>query len=343
MSNRSYKVLLSVAVVGVLLAIMVFPLSLFAHDEVDDPDHVEADHTITYKENGTGAVRSFASTDPESAGIEWSIRGVDAADFEISSAGVLQFVNSPDYENPTDRARTAAGLNGNQNPNDPGETAFLAGDNSYQITVSATEVWNESDESLPAKRTDLDLTVVVQDVDDKGELVLKWLQPEVDTPITVALTDPDADQDGEITNFVWTWYTSKVADPEVGDESHWNVVADNLVTAGEPAATMSSYTPQGLNVDTPVDGDVAVDEGKYLRVKVSYRDPLSPDDDSGTTNVDESQILKSVYVKSANPVRAEVSSPGDNGSPDFVVETDTRTVPESTGRGRWRWPSGDGH
>ena len=59
-------------------------------------------------------------------------------------------------------------------------------DNNYQITVSATEVWNESDESLPAKRTDLDLTVVVQDVDDKGELVLKWLQPEVDTPITVS-------------------------------------------------------------------------------------------------------------------------------------------------------------
>ena len=38
-------------------------------------------------------------------------------------------------------------------------------------------------------------------------------------------------------------------------------------------------------------------------------------------------------MKSANPVRAEVSSPGDNGSPDFVVETDTRTVPESTAVG----------
>ena len=42
-------------------------------------------------------------TDPEGSGIEWNVRGVDAADFEISSAGVLTFIESPDYENPTDR------------------------------------------------------------------------------------------------------------------------------------------------------------------------------------------------------------------------------------------------
>ena len=108
-----------------------------------------------------------------------------------------------------------------------------------------------------------------------------------------------------------TWYTSKVADPEVGDESHWNEVDSTDVTAGEPAATMSSYNPQG---DTVALGtDAAIDEGKYLRVKVSYRDPLSPANDPDT-DADESLILKSVYVKSANPVRAEVSSPGDNGS-----------------------------
>ena len=64
-------------------------------------------------------------------------------------------------------------------------------DNEYQITVSATEVWDGSDESLPAKRTDLDLTVDVQNVDDPGELTLQWLQPEVGTDIDAILTDPD--------------------------------------------------------------------------------------------------------------------------------------------------------
>ena len=48
-------------------------------------------------------VRDFDSMDPEGAGIEWNVRGVDAADFEISSAGVLTFMESPDFENPTDR------------------------------------------------------------------------------------------------------------------------------------------------------------------------------------------------------------------------------------------------
>ena len=39
------------------------------------------------------------------------------------------------------------------------------------------------------------------------------------------------------------------------------------------------------------------------------------------------------YGISVNPVRAEVSSPGDNGSPDFEEDTDTKTVPESTAVG----------
>ena len=66
----------------------------------DTDDHIH----IHYAENGMDAVRDFDSTDPERDGIEWNVRGVDAADFEISSTGVLTFMESPDYENPTDRA-----------------------------------------------------------------------------------------------------------------------------------------------------------------------------------------------------------------------------------------------
>ena len=210
MSKRSFYSLLSVAVVGVLLAILIFPLSLFAHD--DPPEgHDEADH-VHYPENGMGPVRDFDSEDMEDARIEWSVRGVDAADFAINSAGVLTFRESPDFENPTDRAREARDFNDN-NEVDPGEAAFAAIDNDYQITVSATEVWDGVDTSLPAKRTDAAITVTVTDRDDKGELVLEWLQPEVGTVITVALTDPDAEDADEITQSVWTWYTSKVADP----------------------------------------------------------------------------------------------------------------------------------
>ena len=187
------------------------------HDPVETHEGVAggAEH-IHYDENGMGAVRDFDSTDPEGSGIEWNVRGVDAADFDISSAGVLTFRESPDYENPTDR-----GLNLN-----PGaelgtpdfviaDGEFAPDDNNYQITVSATEM----SAALPAKRTDMALTVIVENADDTGEVTLQWLQPEVDTEIEATLTDPD----GGITGTsVWTWYTSKVADPEVGTDFHWN-------------------------------------------------------------------------------------------------------------------------
>ena len=122
------------AMIAMLVISSPAPNGIFAHD-APDPDHIH------YAENGTGMVRDFDSTDPEGSGIEWNVRGVDAADFEIdSSTGVLTFMESPDFENPTDRARAEADLNNNGDTDDPGEAAFDAGDNDYQITVSATEM-----------------------------------------------------------------------------------------------------------------------------------------------------------------------------------------------------------
>ena len=304
------------AMIAMLVISSPAPNGIFAHPHDDGQTHIDIgvaadtdDHIhIHYAENRTDAVRDFDSKDPEGDAIEWNVRGVDAADFEISSAGVLTFMDSPDYENPTDRGLNLnPGPTGNETFDDDGE--FAPDDNNYQITVSATEMSN----ALPAKRTDMALTVVVDNANDPGEVTLQWLQPEVGTPITATLTDPD----GTISDSTWMWYTSKVADPEVGTDFHWNEIAGSLVTAGDPAATVSSYIPQGDTV--ALDTDSAVDEGKYLRVKVDY--------------TDEHGANKTVYGISMNPVRAEVSSPGDNGSPDFEEDADTRTVPESTAVG----------
>ena len=280
--------------VGALLAMMAIlvlsnpvPNGIFAHPHDDgNPDDMRHIH---YAEKGTGMVRDFDLIDPEGAGIEWNVRGVDASDFEISSTGVLTFIESPDFENPTDRARAALG----------GEAAFDAGDNDYRITVSATEMRAGADDPLPAKRTDIALTVTVENADDPGELTLQWLQPEVTVEIRATLTDPDTETDpvGNITNLVWTWYISKAADPEVGNLFHWNVIANE---------TNASYIP------------VAADDGKYLWVNVRYTDP---EGDSKTAD-----------AKSENPVRAQVSA-NANASPDFEDNTDDRTVPESTAVG----------
>ena len=298
--------------VGALLAMMAIlailvlsnsaPNEIFAHPH-EGPDQMhegvasDAEH-IHYAENGTGPVRSFESKDPEGSGIEWNVRGVDAADFEIdSSTGVLAFIERPDYENPTDRGLNLnPGDNGDVDFDDEGE--FAPNDNNYQITVSATEMRAGPNAPLPAKRTDIALTVIVGNADDTGELTLQWLQPEVGTLITATLTDPDTDPVGEITGEAWTWYTSKAADPVVGNLFHWTEI-----TTG---ATDNSYTP------------VAADEDRYLWVHVEYTDPQG--------------AAKTADDKSENPVRAEVSA-NANASPDFEDNTDDRTVPESTAVG----------
>ena len=279
-----------------------------AHDDPVLTNHDNADH-IHYPENRTDPVRSFASTDPEGSRIEWNLRGVDAADFEMSSTGVLTFRESPDYENPTDRGLNLnPGANANQDNDFADDDEFTGDDRMYQITVSATEISN----ALPAKRTDMAITVIVGNADDAGELTLQWLQPEVGTPITATLTD----QDGSITVTNWTWYRSKVAGlPDVTEPSHWIEVARDLVTV-QPVEATSSYTPQGDTVDEL--NDVAIDEDDYLRVKVVY------EDGHGASNT--------VNGISMHPVRAEVS-PGANASPDFQDDTDTRTVAESTAVG----------
>ena len=288
--------------VGALLAMMAIlvlsnpaPNGIFAHPHDPEQMHegvAEGAEHIHYAENGTDAVRDFDSKDPEGSGIEWNVRGVDAADFEISSTGVLTFIESPDFENPTDR-----GLNLNPGPgveefDDDGEFAPI--DNNYQITVSATEMRAGANPPLPAKRTDIALTVIVGNADDTGELTLQWLQPEVGVEIDANLTDPD----GLTSDHTWTWYTSKAADPVVGNLFHW--------TERTTGANDDPFTP------------LAAYEGDYLWVHVEYTDPQG-----GSKEED---------AKSENPVRAAVSD-NANASPDFEANTDDRTVPESTAVG----------
>ena len=58
--------------------------------------------TISYAENGTASVATYAAADSDGDGITWDIAGADAARFEVSAAGELTFNSSPDYENPND-------------------------------------------------------------------------------------------------------------------------------------------------------------------------------------------------------------------------------------------------
>ena len=327
-------------VAAVLAALVFFAPAIFAQDA----------EVITYAENGTDPVRTFTSTDPEGAGIDWDVTGLDADDFYIDARGMLMFNKPPNYEKPTDREYDADGDN---DLTDVGD--FAAGDRMYQITVRATEQ-TTSGSDVRALSTETHVTVMVTDKNEDGTAAMNRLQPEVATAIKARLNDVDGalDLEGTLTfgtgddaktyTLGWRWYVSKVSNPVADADDHW------IAVTGTPTGietVESTYTPLGKRVAgvTPLpDPNVAVDEGKYLRAVVTYLDMGNAD--GGTPAPVEDDIRTAIAV-SMNPVRAEVSSDNDgddvvnpeNGSPGFSSTGDyERSIPENSAKGT---PLGD--
>ena len=319
MLNRPSKAVVTrvVGIVGALVALSAFlvlsnvPGSVFGQET----------GVIMYAENGTAPVLTFTSEDPEGAGIHWDVTGVDANDFMISG-GVLTFREPPNYEKPTDQAY-AADLNNDSDTDDAGEMD-AAENNIYHITVRASEM-RASGYMGRALSTETDVIVQVTNRNEMGTVTLSRLQPEVATPITAMLDEPDTTTDIEegLSDITWQWYISNNNDPVIDTGSHW------ILATGLGAAT-DTYTPNGDRVDRDIaftpDPNAPVDENKVLRVVATYTDSLG-----------DERMSRAV---STYPVRAEVSSDLDdvlnpaNGSPGFSSQNDyTRTVSESLGKG----------
>ena len=208
--------------------------------------------------------------DHEGDTISWDLRGADAALFTIAG-GVLQFMAAPDYENPKD----VVGLN-------TATPDATAGNNVYDIVIRAIAS-RASGDTGPAETVDTPVTVTVTDVDEDGEVVISWLQPEVGTSIMASLTDPD----GGVTGASWQWAVSEVAANvlDIDTDAHWG-------DAPGEGNTSESYKPDASDATG----------SKYLRVTASY--------------TDENGQGKTAHARSANPVQAEGLG-AKNQSPDF--------------------------
>ena len=203
-----------------------------------DPTFAQTPGPIEYAENSDVdemPVRTFTSEDPEGAGINWDVTGIDADDFTISG-GVLKFKKSPNYQKPTDRADA--------------DMMGAADDNMYQITIRASEM-RESGRMDRALSTETDVTVEVTNVNEDGMVTIDLLQPENGTPIMASVTDPD----GITVDATWQWSVSTVTNPLPTANNHWASASGN-------GSTSATYTPTG-------------DEGKYLRAGAIYTDALN--------------------------------------------------------------------
>ena len=108
---------------------------------VDEGFEVSGPAAMDYAEDRTDAVATYSATDPESATITWSLEGEDAADFEISTGGVLTFGSPPDYETAADDDT----------------------DNVYKVTVKASDGTNEDKLGVTVTVTDVDEDVATVD------------------------------------------------------------------------------------------------------------------------------------------------------------------------------------
>ena len=143
-----------------------------ATDNTQSPT-ISGSANVNHPENVT-AVVTYSVSDPENADTAWlPLEGADRHRFEISSEGVLSFLEPPDHERPRDSG----------------------GDNSYEVTIEV------SDGKFSAT---LDVTVTVTNVDEPP--VIRGLH-EIETNENFAhfnasfsATDPE----GATTTFTWS-------------------------------------------------------------------------------------------------------------------------------------------
>ena len=276
----------------------------------------------------TAAVATYVGMDPEGDTISWDLRGADAALFTIDG-GVLKFRNAPDYENPRDMDGDLTDGEDGTTDNQFDDTVTpdaVAGNNVYDIVIRAIAS-RDSGDTGPAETVDTTVAVTVTDVDEEGEVVISWLQPEVGTAITASLTDPDgpgpARAVDSLTNVpdttaiavadaTWKWEVSEIEQPFLDPDNpdHWGA-------APGTGNQNNSYTPDGAALD---DDDPAnrIDEGKYLRVTASYTDR------HGAT--------KTARATSTYPVQARGLG-AKNDSPDFEGDKVELSVAETAAVG----------
>ena len=121
--------------------------------------------SLSYPENGTVAVATYASIEPAGEQVEWSVAGDDGDLFSIDD-GTLSFNDSPDYESPADSDE----------------------DNAYVVAVEASD---------GTETAALDVTVKVTDVNEgptvAGDSAVEYVEQGTGSVATYTADDPEGD------------------------------------------------------------------------------------------------------------------------------------------------------
>ena len=185
------------------------------------PEFMEGDRTTRSAAENTPAGANIgdpvAATDFNRDTLTYSLRGLGSDLFDVdASSGQLLTKDALDYET----------------------------ESSYIVFVWVQDNKNTIGRPDTERDTVIRIELMVTNEDEAGTVALSLSEPDVDVPITAALTDPD----GDVARVVWSWARS-------ADQTAWTAIR---------GAALASYTP------------VAADKGSYLRATASYTDAQGP-------------------------------------------------------------------
>ena len=285
--------------------------------------------TATVEEGSKGVVATFSGGDPDGADVRWGIDGADEDLFTVSD-GALRFKTPPDFESPAD-----ADTN-----------------NEYQVAVEITD-----NESLREQA----ITITVTNVDEAGAFTLSSLQPVTGVLLSTTLSDPDG-LSGTPT-YTWARSSDKSAwtdisgataasyTPTTADEGQYLRVsasyndnhsngkalsaetgyrgrAKHATNSPPEFATTSSSNNWGwtdpIGASSPGYTPTTADQGRYLRVSVSYNDDHS-----------NGRALNAVTLSRGLAIHASNLPPRFATSPSLQAVT-SRTVNENSEAGNAR-------
>ncbi|WP_428742545.1 T9SS type A sorting domain-containing protein [Tenacibaculum sp.] len=266
--------------------------------------------TIEYAENGTTAVSDIDANNGDGGftdvGITFSLAsGGDNDLFAIdNSTGVLTFVSSPDYEVPTD-ANT---------------------DNSYEITVIATDINGSSNKNINITVTDMaDATPVITSSSSAN-----FAENVTGTVLDVQSTDADGDTEGSGLTYAFSTETGGGVDNALfAIDANTGIItflaSPDFENANDDDDTNNDYDIQVTVTDS---GSLTAIQDITITITDLTETVAFTIDAISDTNINENTAYTSVTpaLSGATPIGAVTYTLGGNDATDFTINPSTGVV-----------------
>ena len=243
---------------------------------------------VTYEENGERPVDTFNSTGLQARKVFWYLEGTDAGKFKLGEfTGRSTTLEFRSSPNYEDPQDAAQTADATATP--PLE-ADAATNNRYQVTVRAGD-------GGANKSKIFQVTVEVTNAKEQGKISLTPIQPQVTRQMTAALTDPDK-VDPDARNYSWTSSDSM----------------NGSYTPIPGAENKPTYTPRPTDV------------GRYIRVKATYRDGATRDEEIAMAEATSDYPVEAQPFPNVAPEFPDQDPGGTTGTTADLATT--RTVDE---------------